>query len=185
MSVATTTPRTIVRYPSRLAKDVRIAVTIEEPSTQFPIIVYFMVIVDDDIPDAEALIPVGIELGRKFERDKLDLGDRLPRPLDREAVQEVAARFREYVEYARACVAFRGRPNAPAETPGSRPRRKRRVLDDGFLERIAEQYRVWSDEGGRAITEIANAHGVNRSTATRWVQGARDRGYLSATVKSV
>ena len=181
MSVTTTAPRTKVRYPARLAQDLRIAVTIEEPSTPFPIVVYFLEVVDDEIPDARALIPVGIELGQRYDRDKLDLGDRLPKPLDRDAVQQVAARFREYVEYARACVAFQGAPNPPAKTPGSQPRRRRRALTDAFLERIAEQYKGWSDDG-RAVSELAEAHGVNRSTASRWVQAARDRGHLPALV---
>ena len=176
MSVTTTAPRTRVRYPARLAKDMRIAVTIEEPSTPFPIVVYFIGVVDDEA-DARALIPVGIEFGHRFDRGKFDLNDRLPKPLDREAVQRVAGRFREYVEYARACVAFGGRPNPPARTPGAQPRRRRRALTDEFLQRIAEQYQAWSDDG-RAVSELADAHGVNRSTASRWVQAARDRGHL-------
>jgi len=191
MSVTTTAPRTRVRYPARRAKDLRIAVTIEEPSTPFPIVVYFLHVTDDETPDAWALVPVGIELGQRFDRPVDDdgqprkwhyVGERLPRPLDREAVQEVAARFREYVEYARGCIAIGGIPTASGQTPGSQPRRRRRALTDDFLERIAEQFLTWSDDGGRAVTEIANAHGVNRSTASRWVQAARDGGYLPPLV---
>jgi transposase-like protein len=185
MSVTTTTPRTRVRYPAQRAKDLRIAVTIEEPSTPFSIVVYFVHVIDDENPDAWALIPVGIELGQRFDRPDdgqphktTYIGERLPRPLDRDAVQEVTARFREYVEYARGCIAIGGIPNPSRKTPGSRPRRRRRELTDDFLERIAKQFKTWSDDGGRAVTEIANAHGVNRSTASRWVQAARDGGYL-------
>ena len=180
MSVTTTAPRTSVRYPARLTKDVRIAVTIEEPSTPFPIVVYFLDIYEKENPDARALIAVGIELGHRYHRDQ-GFGDRLPKPLDRDAVQQVTARFREYVEYARACVAFRAPPNPPSTTPGSRPRRRRRALTDDFLQRIAEQYQAWSDDG-RAVSELAEAHGVNRSTASRWVQAARDRGFLPQIV---
>src|SRR5262245_11296634 len=181
MPVTTTAPRIRVRYPARLAKDLRIAVTIEEPSTPFPIVVYFLEVFDTEIPDAGALIAVGIEFGQRFDGDEFDLGDRLPKPLDREAVQQVASRFREYVEFARAWVAFQGAPSSPRKTPGSQPRRRRRALTDDFLQRIAEQYQAWSDDG-RAVSELADAHGVNRSTASRWVQAARDRGHLPALV---
>jgi len=186
MSVTTTAPRTRVRYPARRATDLRIAVTIEEPSTPFPIVVYFVHVVDDEIPDAWALIPVGIELGQRFDRPddgqphaSHAIGERLPRPLDRAAVEEVAARFREYVEYARGCIAIGGIPSPDPQSPGSRPRRrKRRLLDDGFLSLIAEQYETWSTGTRGAVTALANAHGVNRSTASRWVQAARERGFL-------
>ena len=62
MSVTTTAPRTSVRYPARLTNDVRIAVTIEEPSTPFPIVVYFLDIYEKENPATRALIAVGIEL---------------------------------------------------------------------------------------------------------------------------
>lgn len=189
MSVTTTAPAARVRYPGRRATDMRIAVTIEEPSTPFPIVVYFVHVIDDEVPDAWALIPVGIELGQRFDRvddgqphKSTYIGERLPRPLDRDAVQEVTARFREYVEYARGCIAIGGRPGSSRSLPGSRSRRRRRELTDDFLERIAEQFNTWSDDGGRAVTEIANAHGVNRSTASRWVQAARDGGHLPPLV---
>ena len=161
----------------------RIAVTIEEPTTPFPITIYFVHVIDTDV-DAWAVIPVGVELGQRF--DRRDVGepkgrepiDRLPRPLNREAVQDVTARLAEYIEFARGCIAVGRTPSAVSETPGSRPRRRRRrEQSPEFLQGIAEQFLTWSD-GGRAVTEIAEAHGVNRSTASRWVQAARDGGYL-------
>jgi hypothetical protein len=188
MSVTATAPRARVRYPGSRATDLRITVTIEEPTTPFPIVVYFVHVVDDARPDAWAVIPVGIELGHRFDakdddgepRQSHPIGDRLPRPLDREAVQEVVSRFRDYVEYARACIAIGGRPtNDPEQTPAARARgRRRRELTDGFLALIAEQYETWSAGKGRAVTEIADAHGVNRSTASRWVAAARERELL-------
>lgn len=196
MSVTATVPRARVRYPGRRATDLRIAVTIEEPTTPFPVVVYFVHAVDNERSDAWAVIPVGIELGHRFDakdddgqprksqpgppRQSHPVGDRLPRPLDREAVQEVVSRFRDYVEYARACIAIGGRPtNDPKQTPAAQARgRRRRELTDDFLALIAEQYETWSAGRGRAVTEIANAHGVNRSTASRWVDAARERGSL-------
>jgi hypothetical protein len=58
-------------------------------------------------------------------------------------------------------------------------------MTDEFLSMIAEQYREWSAGGGRAVTEIANAHGVNRSTASRWVDAARNRGILESRGRTV
>jgi hypothetical protein len=186
VSVTTTVLRATVRYPGQRARDLRIAVAIEEPATPFPIVVYFVHVIDDERPDAWALIPVGIEMGQRFDaeddgqpRSTVPIGKQLPRPLDRAAVQQVAERFREYVEYARGCVAVGGRPTSSGKTPGSKPRgKRRRELTDDFLSLIAEQYQRWSAGRGRAVTEIANAHGVNRSTASRWVDAARGRGFL-------
>jgi transposase-like protein len=42
---------------------------------------------------------------------------------------------------------------------------------------IADQFDAWNS-GGRAVTQIAEAHGVNRSTASRWVEAARERDFL-------
>jgi transposase-like protein len=190
MPVTTTAPRARVRYPGQRATDLRIAVTIEEPSIPFPIVVYFVDVIDTERPDAWALIPVGIELGHRFDRPDdgqphktHPIGDRLPRPLDREAVQEVAERFREYVEYARSCVAIGGVPTA-GRPPGPRGRKRRQLTDD-FLSLIAEQYVKWSAGSGHAVTEIANAHGVNRSTASRWVQAAKDHGFFEPVTESL
>jgi transposase-like protein len=193
MSVTTTAPRTSVTYPGRRATDLRIAVRIEEPSTPFPIVIYFVYAIDDKIPNAWALIPVGIELGQRFERvddgqphKKHPIGEHLPRPLDRAAVQEVVERFREYVEYARGCIAIGGVPTSGSQTPASKPRgKRRRELTDDFLSLIAEQYETWSAGSGRAVTEIANAHGVNRSTSSRWVKAAKDRGFFEPVTEQL
>ena len=157
MSVTTTAPSARVRYPGRRAADLRIAVTIEEPSTPFPIVVYFVHVTDGETPERHALIPVGIELGQRFDRPvdddgqprkRHDIGERLPRPLDRDVVQEVTARLAEYIEFARGCVAVGRTPSASRETPGSRPRRRRRrEQSPEFLQGIAEQFLTWSDGG--------------------------------------
>jgi hypothetical protein len=165
----------------------RIAVTIEEPSRPFSVVIYFVHVIDDEI-NASVSIPVGVELGQRFDRPNdgqphksHPIGERLPRPLDRAAVQEVAERLGEYIEYARGCIAIGRIPNnSSTPSPGSRPQgRRRRALTNDFLSLVAEQYETWSAGKGRAVTEIAAAHGVNRSTASRWVQAARDRGLIT------
>jgi hypothetical protein len=181
MSVPTTEPRTRIRFPGRRATDARIHVTIEEPSTPFPITVYFIRATDDELPGAVMLINVGFEIGTRFDLgvwdEAIDLGERLPRPLDRRDVEDVLGRFRAYVEYARAAIELH---KSPAQTPGAKPRGRRRELTDDFLAMIAKQYEAYSAGTGHAVTEISKAHGVNRSTASRWVETARNRGLLPA-----
>jgi hypothetical protein len=154
------------------ARDPRIAVRIEDPAITEPVIVYFVRYVDTAV-EASALVNIGIEVGRQFEAtpgEPLEV-DRMPRPIDRFAVEHVAARFREYVEYARLSVNFGSKP------PPNAPKRRRQLTDD-FLSLIAEQFQRWSAGRGRAVTEIANAHNVDRATASRWVKAARERGLL-------
>jgi len=57
-------------------------------------------------------------------------------------------------------------------------RRGRRGMDKDFYRGIAEEYRGLLERGERPTTGIARAHGVGRSTASRWVRDARDRGLL-------
>ncbi len=142
----------------------------------WPVTVYFVRVVDDEL-EASALINVGFELGSRVDAkpgEEIEI-ERLPRSLDHKTVEWVAGRFREYVEFARARVQFQA-PTGPL--PGSRPPGRCRELTDDFLGLIAQQYRAWSAGRGRAVTEIARAHGVNRSTASRWVKAARDRNLL-------
>jgi hypothetical protein len=177
LSVMRTTPRVTLKFPGPKALDQRIAVTLDEPSTPWPITIYF-VHVGDEERDAQALVAIGLELGSRFERSALHEAvelERLPRPVTRADVQRVIDRFGEYVEYARAAITVGGPPQLP---PGERRQPDRRELTDAFMQLIADQYREWSAGKGRAVTAIANAHGVNRSTASRWVDAARNRGFL-------
>lgn len=179
MSVTTTAPRVSLRFPGPRATDRRVAVTLTEPATPFPITVYFVKVFDDERSGAEALINVGFEVGHRFDSSEADgekvLLERLPRPLPRDAVELVAGRFRQYVEFARAALTLGDRRPTPGATP--RAARRREMTDD-FLSLIAEQYEAYSAGTGRAVTEISRAHGVSRSTASRWVDAARERDFL-------
>jgi len=181
----TSTPRTTVRYPAQRAKDLRIAVTIEDPALPVPLVVYFLEVVDRDA-DAWAVIPVGVELGLRFDREPGDDGsepfpiDRLPRPLEVSALEHVTARFGDYIGYARGCLAIHGAPRGGTLPEAGSPKRRRREMTDDFLAGIGREYAMWSEGEGRAVTQIASAHGVDVSTASRWVQGARRRGFLSS-----
>lgn len=178
MAPTTTLPQVTLRFPTAKAQDPRIAVTLDEPATPWPITVYFLNLANEEGSGA-AFVNVGLELGHRFDRrpDEQLVFEHLPRPLDRRAVQRVTEQFREYVEYARAALEH----GVARRTPGANaPASRRREMTDEFLSMIAEQYREWSAGGGRAVTEIANAHGVNRSTASRWVDAARNRGILES-----
>lgn len=174
--------RVHLKFPGQRASDTRIAVTLDEPAlAPRSVTVYFIRVVDDEV-DAAALINVGFEIGERFDRrtepseERIEL-ERLPRPLDRATVELVAERFSSYVDYARAALSHSIGQRTPLATPAGSSR-KRRELTDDFLNIIASQYRQWSAGRGRAVSEIALAHGVNPSTASRWVDAARERNLL-------
>ena len=60
--------------------------------------------------------------------------------------------------------------------------RTRRGLSDRFYETIADQYATLIAEGERhPVKRLAAIHHVTISAASRWVTGARARGYVSDT----
>jgi len=52
-------------------------------------------------------------------------------------------------------------------------KRVRRKIDDDWLRQVAAEYLVRRDAGGHPATEMANAHHVEVSTASRWIKAAR------------
>ena len=61
-------------------------------------------------------------------------------------------------------------------------RRGRRGMDEDFYRGISEEYRGLLERGERPTTGIAKAHAVGRSTASRWIREARNRGLLGEAV---
>ena len=53
-------------------------------------------------------------------------------------------------------------------------------LDDDFLSRVAEFYRVTISLHERPIKKLSESANVPRDTAARWVKLARERGFLSS-----
>lgn len=55
---------------------------------------------------------------------------------------------------------------------------------DEFYARVADAYRIFAARGdGRPTSTIAEASGVQKNTAARWVHEARRRGHLPPTTK--
>lgn len=68
---------------------------------------------------------------------------------------------------------------AVAEAAEARSRTlKGRGHETGFYKLVAEQYREFVNRSERPTSSIAAAHGVSRSTASRWVRRARKLGFL-------
>ncbi len=181
MSTSALAPHVTVTFPGVKARDTRTSVTLEEPGTPWPITLYFLRIQSDGQPPEGVLINVGFELGERFEKDPTAAAlslEHLPRPLDPVTVQRVADRYAEYVEYARAALAFQHSAKV-APSQQARGTNRRRELTDDFLRTIAAEYQAWKSGRGRAVTQIATAHGVQTSTASRWVKAARNAGYIA------
>lgn len=170
MSRPAPVPSVRLRFPGRNARDPRYSVTLEEPGVESPVTVHFLLVGHDN--GARAWINVGLEIGERFERPhgKPPVLDSLPRPVDPATVLHVAERFRDYVSFARGHLEYRGAPDHAK--PPARKQRRRRMTDDD-LRSIAAQYEAFAQHSGRPITDLAAAHDVNPSTASRWVAKAR------------
>jgi hypothetical protein len=117
---------------------------------------------------------VGFELRRRVEKIDETTG-LLP-----EVEPQVLARFTQhwdsYLEIARRSLEFDW-PDAIKETADLRAQGQgRRGLPDEFFEKVGEEHRSLVERHGTrgAVSELARAHGVNRSTASRWLARARE-----------
>jgi hypothetical protein len=175
MSRPALVPRVRLRIPGPNARDPRYSVTLEEPGLDSAVSVHFLLVGADN--GARAWVNVGVELGERFERPhgKPLLLDSLPRPVDPATVRYVAERFPSYVSFARSYLDYQA--GGGGGKPPVRKQRRRRLTDDD-LRAIARQYQAFDRHSGRPVTELAAAHGVNPSTASRWVARARERGML-------
>jgi hypothetical protein len=105
-------------------------------------------------------------------------------------VRQLIPRAAEYVSYARAAMQTLGPPEAGtieerwarfarAAEPLRRVSGKRRGLSDGFYQDIAEEYRKLTSAGERhPVKALSEIHHADISSASRWVRGARERGFL-------
>jgi hypothetical protein len=84
-----------------------------------------------------------------------------------------------YLQYARASLAREQDDVVAALSALRKVNSTRRGLDDGFLRQVAHAYKALCTEGepypGKALADI---HEVDKSTASRWISAARQRGYL-------
>jgi hypothetical protein len=89
-------------------------------------------------------------------------------------VRDLADRFRDLESIARAHLGA-----APGVEHVSRARR-RRELSDGFLLRVAHEYRLHQAMGASPVQAIARSNGVSRRTAANWVSKSRAAGHFAA-----
>ncbi len=54
----------------------------------------------------------------------------------------------------------------------------RHILSDGFLRRVADEYRAYHDYGLPPAKSLMDEHGVARRTVAYWISKARERGFL-------
>jgi len=71
-------------------------------------------------------------------------------------------------------------PEIPFETLRRVSISRPKNLDDDFLARVAEFYRVTISLHERPIKKLSESANVPRDTAARWVKLARERGFLSS-----
>lgn len=71
-------------------------------------------------------------------------------------------------------------PSTPFETLRRVSLSRPSSLDDDFLLRVAEFYRVTISLHERPIKKLSESANVPRDTAARWVKLARERGFLSS-----
>lgn len=87
-----------------------------------------------------------------------------------------------YLQYARAKLAFERDDAAAALRALRQVSSTRRGLSDDFLRLVAGLYEALVAEGEPyPVKALAESQPVDKSTASRWVSAARDRGFLRKT----
>lgn len=163
---------------ARENNDVRHWVKIDADELPWPLTFYFLGVLEDD--GTQSWRNVGFDMGigpvsraqvvaNELEPGKVELTP--------DGVRWVMESF---FRYRRLAVASLEADDAgAAATRKALLKRERRQMSDEFLARIAHEFESRSAQGQTAATEIAAAYGVNRSTAWRWIQAARDKGHLA------
>jgi hypothetical protein len=168
---------TTVSFPGPRATDPRITVTLREPGTPWPIRLHFLDLRDTDDEAWSARVNVGFELGENY--DGILEYETAPEPLDPMTVARIASRYTSYLRIAEEVIALDrgGAVEAVRQLrgPGVKPAR----LSDDFYRLIGADYEQRRASGVSApLQELADAHHVDKSTASRWVKTAKQRGYV-------
>jgi hypothetical protein len=172
--------RTSIRMPGvRADDDVRYWVTIQADELPWPLTFYFLDVLEDD--GTHRWGNVGFDMGiGPVSRSQIADNELEPRQveLSPEGVRWVMESFFRYRRLARAALEADDAGAASTRRALLKSGRQRREMSDDFLSRIAHEYEVRSAQGQPAANAIALEHGVNRSTAWRWIQAAREKGHL-------
>lgn len=170
-----------VRFPGVQTGDPRVTVTLQELGTPWPIRLHFLHAEDEETGEREYL-HVGFELGERFDVEPGTPTVRLeeePEPLDPVAVQRIASNYASYLELARHAIVLE-REGIDGAIRRLRPGRKPARLTDDFYRLVAADFRARRESTTAPLKELAAAHHVDVSTASRWVKEARRRGHLEA-----
>jgi len=166
-----------VRLPGRRAADPRVTVTLRERGTPWPVRFHFLNLLDDETGVAE-YVHVGFELGERY--DDVESGIPLktePEALDPVSVQRIAKNYVHYLELARQAIVL-DQEGIGGAIRRLRPGRKAARLTDDFYRLVADDFAARQQASSAPMRELAEAHHVDISTASRWVKEARRRGFL-------
>jgi hypothetical protein len=172
------TPGVRIRLPTKLSRDPRHAVTLTEEGTPWPLVFYFLLIVDEDSTE---FVNTGFEIGDNFDfpmRGAPLSVEGVPPPVDPITLQRVARNYAGYLDLARGALSVNREEIAKATVRLHQGRRTRRHITDDFLRLIASDYESRQKAGGSPATEIAELNRVNVSTASRWIKTAKKRGFI-------
>jgi hypothetical protein len=162
-----------VTFPGRRATDPRNTVTFYDEATPFPLRFHFLRVYDDETGERE-LRNVGCEFGEQPRDNELAL--KMPE-ITSLALRRVIERYPHWVELARHQLMLE--EARAGDLAAGVKRVKPARLDADWYRMIAAEFRRHVDEGDPApVTAIARSHQVTVSAASRWVKGARERGFL-------
>lgn len=181
--------------------DARWAVTlVADNDPPWPITFYFAAVMDDEVGtrppewqvdtkaktvtinpgDVVEWLHVGFEIGKPLRPENDDpIGNEDVPPLTAADVENIAARYVHWLEAARSYL----RLDSPrgSESLARVRRQKPARLSPEWLRLIGTEYESRTQEGQAAVSEIAKAHNVDVSTASRWVKRAQELGFVDPT----
>jgi len=170
-------------HPGALARDPYLwQVRVVDDAIRWPLILRYRRWDDDETPGKVSWLLVGFELEDRHKgRAQEEWADS---PFDAAVIRpgdlaEVAARLDYYHSIAVGWLEFDfAGANQRALELQARGR-GRRGLGDDFLKIVVGDYRGLVAKGKPGIAELARAYNVNRSTASRWIKKAAERGLLA------
>ncbi len=132
-----------------------------------------------DPGDVDEWLHVGFQIGDSVDPEAGPSRSGETAELSPANVTQITSRYIHWLNAARNYLALEMTKGRESSSNTARPRRSR--LTDDWLRLIATEFEQRSAAGQPAITEIAKAHQVQMSTASRWVSRAREREFLPRT----
>jgi hypothetical protein len=168
--------RVKVKMPGGAATDARYSVTFYDESVAFPLTFHFLLVGDPDRGVVEQMRNIGCEFGEappSNDEEALAIPE-----LTMLSLRRVIERYPHWVALARQQLAFEEERKGDLAAGVKRPKPAR--LDRDWYRMVAAEYRHHQEAGEPApVSAIARSHQVTVSAASRWVKGARERGFMS------